>query len=393
MTELIKRSTNKKSFCLFLFFVIIIFQLWELPEVMAKSNMNPNSNVVQEIYSGKSSLSPDKSVFRILPGPGNPRNSEGDFVTLKDGRILFIYSKFTGTSGGDNANAYLAGRFSDNDGITWSSEDITIVEQEGKMNVMSVSLLRLHNGEIALFYLLKNSASDCIPMIRLSVDEAKSWSAPRPCITDKNGYFVVANNRVIQLKSGRILMPVAFMIPGWQGYSEYSTMSACYSDDNGKSWKAGKEAPNPDSVLTQEPEIVELKNGDILMLARTDAGVQYRAFSKDKGISWSHLERSNIVSPLSPVSIARIPSTGDLLLAWNNNGINQKRTPLCIAVSKDEGKTWGNIKIIEDDPDGSFCYPSLHFAGRNVLLGYWNRADKNNSSSDIATISLEWIYK
>ena len=32
----------------------------------------------------------------LPPGPGNPRNTEGDFVRLKDGRILFIYSSDEG---------------------------------------------------------------------------------------------------------------------------------------------------------------------------------------------------------------------------------------------------------------------------------------------------------
>jgi len=42
---------------------------------------------------------------------------------------------------------------------------------------MSVSLLRLQNGEIALFYLLKNSEQDCRPVMRLSRDEGTTWSA------------------------------------------------------------------------------------------------------------------------------------------------------------------------------------------------------------------------
>src|SRR5688572_6325296 len=79
-------------------------------------------------------------VFRITPGPDNPRNSEGDFVTLKDGKILFVYSRYTGTSGADNATAYLAGRISVDGGSTWSLKDETVVENEGAMNVMSVSL-------------------------------------------------------------------------------------------------------------------------------------------------------------------------------------------------------------------------------------------------------------
>ncbi len=78
--------------------------------------------------------------------PGNPRNSEGDFITLRNGKILFIYTRYTGGSGGDNDNAHLAARYSGNKGNPWSSESHKIIDQEGKMNVMSVSLLRLQNG-------------------------------------------------------------------------------------------------------------------------------------------------------------------------------------------------------------------------------------------------------
>jgi len=36
------------------------------------------------------------SVLDLDPGPDNPRNSEGAFVTLKSGRILFVYTRFYG---------------------------------------------------------------------------------------------------------------------------------------------------------------------------------------------------------------------------------------------------------------------------------------------------------
>ena len=135
-------------------------------------------------------------VLQLPPGSDNPRNSEGDFITLTNGRILFIYSRYTGSSSSDNAPADLAGRFSDDGGKTWSSEDFRVLENEGGMNVMSVSLLRLQNGQIALFYLRKNSTEDCIPMMRISTDEAKTWSDPVACITDRSGYFVLNNNLI-----------------------------------------------------------------------------------------------------------------------------------------------------------------------------------------------------
>jgi Neuraminidase (sialidase) len=381
---------------LFLYSFIIIFLLSGLLGYSRGKDRSDQKIVSHFEYrkdDAGDTLVTERTLFRILPGVDNPRNSEGDFITLNNGRILFIYSHYTGTSGGDNASAYLAGRYSDDGGRTWSPEDITIVKQEGTMNVMSVSLLRLKNGEIALFYLRKNSTTDCIPMMRISKDEASTWSDPFPCITDKSGYFVVNNDRVIQLKNGRILIPVAVHKPGYNGWAEYFTLCTYYSDDAGLTWTSGSEVPNYENVLTQEPGVVELKNEDIFMFIRTNKGAQYKSISKDKGLTWTPAERSNIVSPLSPASISRIPSTGDLILAWNRNGTNQKRTPLCISISKDDGNTWTNTKVIEDDPNGSFCYTAIHFSGQNIFLGYWNRADKNNSSIDINRLTIGLVYK
>lgn len=346
-----------------------------------------NRNTTEKVNTGPGMT----EVLKLLPGTDNPRNSEGDFITLKDGKLLYIYSHYTGTSMDDNASAFLAGRYSSDRGKTWSAEDVRIVEQEGKMNVMSVSLLRLQNGEIALFYLRKNSETDCIPMVRFSDNEAVTWSDPQPCITDRPGYFVLNNNRVIQLKNGRLLFAVALhQSPGETKASSVGRLWSYYSDDNGRNWKAGQEIANPGSIVTQEPGLVELKNSEILMYIRTTAGVQYFSFSKDKGENWSAVEPGNIKSPCSPAIIARIPSTGDLLMVWNDNGLNQKRTPLNVAVSKDDAKTWINNKIIAGKPDGVYCYPALHFVDNSVMLGY---SDWFNWGTTLVRMDIDWIYK
>ena len=273
---------------------------------------------------------PDKDiVLTISRGPDNPRNSEGDFITLKSGRILYIYTRFTGDSYMDHATAFLASRYSDNGGKTWSKEDKQVVAQEGQQNVMSVSLFRLTTGEIAMIYLRKNSLTDCMPMIRFSSDEAQTWSEPKPCITDRQGYFVVHNNRVIQMQNGRLILPVAYS----GGIYSY------FSDDNGKTWKSSIAVPKPEGIIHQEPAVVELSNGDLSMIMRTGVSTQYITYSKDKGESWSPSTPSNIVSASqSPASIAKIPGSSDILLVWNNNNNNEtpalraKRTPLNIAV-------------------------------------------------------------
>lgn len=140
--------------------------------------------------------------------------------------------------------------------------------------------------------------------------------------------------------------------------------------------------------------MVELKNGDILMFIRTNTGAQYFSRSADRGVTWGEVKRSNITSPTSPASIARIPSTGDLLIVWNNT-VNERRTPLNIAVSKDEGKTWMYTKTLEDDPERGYCYIAIHFIGKNVLLSYCAGSQSGGilTQTNIKRLSLDWVYK
>jgi hypothetical protein len=346
----------------------------------------------------------DEILSRTLildPGENNPRNSEGDFIALKDGKILFVYSHYYGKSSSDHATAYLAGRYSHDGGNTWSEEDEVILENEGGMNVMSVSLLRLLNGDIALLYLRKNSTEDCIPMMRVSKDEAKTWSDPVACITDKEGYFVLNNDRVIQLEDGKLMMAVARHAAPGEDWRNGAEIFSYYSDDNGKTWVSSEEVPNPEDIVLQEPGLIELSDGKILMFIRANAGVQCYSYSNDKGKTWSQVEKSTLVSPLSPASIERIPETGDLLAVWNNNLSDDPekaklRTPLSIAFPKDEGKTWSNIKKIESDPDGWYCYTAIDFVGEEAILSYCagNRPMGTGLSvTNISKFSIESLYQ
>ncbi|HLU90091.1 MAG TPA: sialidase family protein [Cyclobacteriaceae bacterium] len=336
----------------------------------------------------------------LNPGENNPRNSEGDFIQLNDGRILFVYSHYYGESSSDHGTAHLAGRYSEDQGQTWTEEDELILPNEGGMNVMSVSLLRLQNGDIAMFYLRKNNTDDCIPMMRISKDEAKTWSEAVPCITDREGYFVLNNDRVIQLENGRLLLAVAQHAAPGEEWGGMGKIFSYYSDDNGQTWKSSPELANPDSIVLQEPGVVELKDGTIMMFIRSNAGVQMLAYSQDQGETWSDLEKSTLVSPVSPATIERIPKTGDLLAVWNNNladdpDIARLRTPLNAAISKDEGRTWESIKTLEDDPDGWYCYTAMDFVDDHVLLGYCagNRPQGTGLSvTNVTRLGVDWLY-
>lgn len=327
-------------------------------------------------------LSPAAAVETSLviePTEKYPRNSEGDIIELGDGRMCLIYTQFyDGTS--DHASANLAMRISGNGGITWGDDEIVVLKESGK-NVMSVSLLRLQNGELALFYLRKMSLQDCRPIMRISHDNARTWGDPVECVTDRIGYYVLNNDRALQLQSGRIVLPVALHAtvekPQWDSAGQVM----CYlSDDQGQTWRRSRDVrigkrPNGEREIVQEPGVVELQDGRLLMFCRTEGGSQYVSHSTDGGDTWSELRPSNLASPRSPATIERNPFNNQLVCVWNDHsGLHPfpkgKRTPLCLATSTDEGKTWSPSRVIEDDPDGWYCYTSMTFHKDRLLLSY-----------------------
>jgi hypothetical protein len=311
----------------------------------------------------------------LAPVPENPRTSEGDFVILKNDRILSVNTKFAG-GGSDHDGAVLAGRISKDNGRTWS-EDFVVVENEGGRNVMSVTLLRLQNGRIALFYLVKNSLTDCYPVMRLSSDEAQTWSAPVACIPPGTGYFVLNNNRVIQLDNGRLLLPVACHSKNGTSFNPNGVITCFYSDDSGATWHESRPVEAPEGVVKQEPGVIALKDGRLLMYIRTGSGFQYFSYSSDAGHTWSVAVEGTLRSAQSPALIVRDPWTQQLTAIWNDHPT--QRTPLCLAVSGDEGQTWTSRQIIENDPALWYCYPSFKILSQGLALVSYCLGDKKKA--------------
>ncbi len=339
----------------------------------------------------------------LPPGPDNPRNSEGDFVELKDGRVMFVYTHFTGGNS-DHAKAHLAARYSDDGGLSWTEEDEIVVANEGGFNVMSVSLLRLPSGDIALCYMRKNSLEDCRPVMRVSRDEARTWSDPVEIITDQIGYYVLNNDRIVMTSSGRLLCPVAlhntpdYEEPDWEG------ILMCYfSDDLGRTWQRSASTlrgvhADGSRVLLQEPGVIELQDGRILLWARTNAGSPYLSWSSDGGDTWTAPTPSSIRSPLSPASIERLPGRPELMMVWNDHtGVTGAarawRTPLAVALSFDDGVTWQPSRTLADDPDGWYCYTAIEFVADRVLLAHCAgiRHEGGLDVTQITSFDLDWL--
>jgi len=327
-------------------------------------------------------------VFDLVHGTDNPRNSEGSFLVTKAGRIRFIYTRYTGNSHSDHASADLAEVFSDDGGATWHDRGVVISHGDAA-NIMSVSLLRLQDGSVRMFYLEKrtipNVYMNCILMMRRSDDEGESWSEATRLLPH-DGYFVMNNDRAVQLSSGRIVLPLASHPWRTAARPRPGMIFTLFSDDNGETWTESETMLTPDyqtetSAGFQEPGVIELEADKLLLWIRTARGYQFRSISCDRGNTWSPAAADlNFPSPCSPMSMKRDPATGYLYAVWNGTDrrlypllpATTDRTPLVLVRSRDNGATWetGRAVLVEQEPDHGYCYTAMLFHGDSLLLAY-----------------------
>lgn len=330
-----------------------------------------------------------------------PRQSEGDIVVLKDGTLLAAWSDFYDKAS-DHSPARISAAKSTDGGRSWGPR-FTLQENTGQTNVMSATLLRSKTGDILFFYLLKNSLTDLKVYVRRSRDEAKTWSEP-VLVTHDAGYHVMNNARVIQLRSGRLLAPVATTRQVGTKNDDFKT-TVYFSDDDGRTWKRGRTSLSAPKRGAMEPGLIELKDGRVQQIIRTQTGFIWVSFSIDGGDTWSEAQPSEIVSPESPATITRIPGSGHWLLVLNPSVVwgNPERThfganhggprrPFVAVVSRDEGKTWSEPRVIESDPAFAHAYTSITFDKGRALLSYYEYSEKTKMISfKFKSLPVEWL--
>jgi sialidase-1 len=327
----------------------------------------------------------------------HPRYSEGSILPLSDGILLFANTEFD-KSTSDFAPARIVAHRSSDGGNTWRYPEI-LQDNVGRLNVMSATLRRFRTQQgaaIGLFYLVKDNRDDLKVYLRTSANDGRTFGEPR-LITDAPGYHVMNNDRVTELADGRLLCPVARTR---DIKTDDHFVSFCYwSDDEGKTWFTGTSRVSLLKRGAMEPEVLELDDGRVLMIVRTQLGEIYASFSDDRGESWSAAKPWSIRSPESPATLRRVPATGDLLLVWNpmydaGAGHGGKRTPLVAAFSTNEGQTWSAPRTLEDRTDQEYAYTSLTFFERRVLLSYYVADDSTGRiSTRFRSLPLNWFYE
>ena len=362
---------------------------------------------------------------------------------FKDGRFCLLFVE----------NRKMVSKISRDRGRTWSETEALQTFDGQQISVANIvghhSLLHLKSGKLGLVYGGPSSrpGRDGTVCFRTSSDDGKTWSD----LVYIDPRFAVSRNQSARvLSTGRILVPVMKWIsPYTGGESEMESNNLCYSwvyysDDEGQTWHASnselliiQEQGKTGCYNLEEPVVEELTDGTVLLYGRTEFGVPFQSFSKDGGISWTPPQPVDLASGYSPHSFARIPSTGDLLLVWNQvsgkesvSGLQRHR--LSTAISQDEGKTWKHFRNLEslDDrtriqPPGGppriyrarreeqptdrrayphapgvlrICYPTVVVTEGEVAIAYdygfgTSGLLENGHATKIKIVSVDWLYQ
>ena len=333
--------------------------------------------------------------------PDFTRKGEGDVIELKDGRLMLVYMEFRG-NGSDEAKTRFVSQESADRGKTWLGHRVIAETEPGDMNVYSPNLIRSSDGGILLIFMRQHETSPPTSTHHAwkSTDEGRTftpWS-----VFGKGTTYNVCNAVVKRMKSGRLLLPVTFTHETGPGYGGVVLLS----DDDGLTWSEAKSRISLPMRGVMEPHVEQASDGRVLMIVRSQLGSIQMSESSDDGLTWTLPKSTGLKSPESCPELTRIPSTGDLLVVWNNSYDPKffshfgKRSPLTAAVSRDNGKTWQHLRDIETDPKRAFSNPGCRFLqDGTAILNYWtceylpNWAMQDVIDIRVAIIDTPWFYE
>lgn len=310
----------------------------------------------------------------------------GPFVRLQDGGVLTI----------DETESLI----SHDEGKTWErysifndSEEYAIRPERALLRTSTnVIILAFANDKERANWNWDESISDS-PGARLptyavrSLDGGKTWETPQKLHDEWTG----AIRDIIETNDGNIVFTTMMMRhnPG------HHTVLTYTSKDQGTSWLRSNiidlGGVGHHSGVT-ESTLVQLHDGRLWMLLRTNWGMLWEVYSTDEGLTWTDVKTTTIDASASPPIISRVAS-GSLIMVWNRKlpqgakdypmvgGDNQwsevpasvHRQELSIARSTDDGKTWSKPIVIAKCTEMA-KYMKLPGGGRDISYPYFFEA-------------------
>ena len=367
---------------------------------------------------------PDFNIYHI---PGVVVTAKGTVLAWCEAR-----KRPAGVSDWDDIRILL--RRSTDDGKTWSEpQSIANVEGPKRKNPFALRMKNVDPSDVTYNNPVLIADKDgsvhmlfCLEYERCfyqrSEDDGLSWSKP----VEMTGTFdafkkdyawkVLATgpNHSIQLKTGRLVVPV-WLSTGEGGNAHRPSVTATiYSDDQGKSWKAGdiavpctEEWNNPNETVA-----IELTDGRVMLNVRSESKANRRLVvtSPDGATNWSTPRFDDaLVEPICMAGIVRYHHSGQSLILFSNPhnlerakgkaepGGFRDRKNVSIKLSRDEGQSWSVNKQLEDGPS---AYSDLAVTKAGTILCFYGRAGDNRGMTawsggrlTLARFNLEWLQQ
>ncbi len=197
--------------------------------------------------------------------------------------------------------------------------------------------------------------------------DGKTWLGQEIWANDRDQVYHLPKGlyrNPLELSTGRIIIATRHSKKGSQ---------FLYSDDKGLTWQLSKGHIFVDAYKEPvfdlaprwrnsgvEASAVELKDGSLYCLVRSDQNFCYESTSTDGGDTWSEPKPSPFYGTLTMPTLGRLKN-GKLICLWTNTAplpelaheegstwedVFTNRGALHVAFSKDEGKTWDGYREV-----------------------------------------------
>ena len=202
-------------------------------------------------------------------------------------------------------------------------------------------------------------------------DDGHTWSEPAELVAHDQGGRGPVRCKPIILHDGTWLAGSSTEYKGWKAFADRSQDAGrtwVRSDD----WQIDKSVIAGDGVI--QPTLWESSPGHVHAFVRTTAGFIGRVDSADGGRTWSPVQKTDLPNNNSGIDVLQL-ADNRLVMIYNPVGKNWGgRSPLNLAISSDNGKTWTDFAALENEPEMEFSYPAIVATKGGIAVSYtWKR--------------------